>query len=75
MDRAARFRALPTPKKLLVYASAACIIAAVIAWLALIQVTLSKAFQAASPWETAGIFVVVTLTLVVFYRACGLHRY
>ena len=74
MDRAARFKALPLRKKLLVYASAAVIFGAVIAWIALIHVTLSKAFELAEPWDTVKVFLVVTGALIAFYRLAGLHR-
>jgi hypothetical protein len=74
MDRAARFKALPTHRKLAFYAGLAVIFGIMIAYISLIIVTLQKAFETASPWETVSIFLIVTLAIAVLARVGGLHE-
>jgi hypothetical protein len=74
MTRAERFKALPLHRKLLFYAIAAVTFTVVIAWISLIHVTLSKAFELADPWDTVKVFLIFTGTMIAFYRLCGLHR-
>lgn len=67
-------RNLPWRKKLYVYAVLMAASLAAIAWFSFTAVTLRKAFDLASPWETLGLYLAFTGSLIVVYRACGFHR-
>jgi hypothetical protein len=58
----------------LLYGLMAVISGTAIAYIAFIQVTLTKAFEMADPWDTVKVFAIVTGLLVIAYRAMGLHR-
>lgn len=74
MDRAARFKALPTHRKLGFCAVLAVMFGIMIAYISLIIVTLQKAFETVSPWETVSIFLIVTVAIAVLARVGGLHE-
>jgi hypothetical protein len=65
---------LSSARKLAVVAIAITSSAIGIAFLAFMAVTLRKAFELASPWETMGYFAAFVAIILVFYRVCGLHR-
>lgn len=74
MSRVDRFRAMPWSRKLLVYAASALAFGVGIAYITIITVTLRKAFELSAPWETVEVFLIVSIVLVILWRALGLHE-
>jgi hypothetical protein len=69
-----RFQQLPLGKRLLVLAIGIFIAGATIAYVAFIQVTLTKTFEFADPWDTVKAFLVVTGALLVVGFLLRLHE-
>lgn len=65
---------LPAKRQILLYAAITAIYGAAIAWFAFLLVTLRQALELADPWSVVWAFGLVTIVLVVAYRASGLHR-
>jgi len=68
------YRNLSARSKLLVVVATGATLLIAIAYLALLEVTLRKAFMLVSPWETVGVFLIVTAALAVLARVMGLHE-
>jgi amino acid permease len=74
MTAVERFRSMPWPRKLAFGLIMVAGFGIMIAYITLITVTLRKAFELATPWETVQVFLIVTVALAVLARVSGLHE-
>jgi hypothetical protein len=68
------FRDYDSRTKLKVYAAVGAICLVAIAWFAFFIVTLTKAFQASTAWETLAIYLLIIFSGAILWRMLGLHE-